>query len=267
MTVSPSPTYIALLGKRDFPTDGVIDYCQWLQVALAAQGADLKTYECRWAELGWWSALRQLWEDSRAWRGTWVIVQYVAFSWSHTGVPLGLLIVLGMLRQRQTRLAIIFHDTQGFPGQRRRDRLRRWLQHGLMHLLHNWSDRTILTIPPTITPWLPPRPSAKVVQIPVGSNVPEPKDPSLVKGMRSPTQPLVAVFGITGGANGLREISDIAYAVRQTLKHVPDLHLLIMGRGSDDAEADIRAAFQDIDVKLTILGLLAPDDVSHYLQR
>ncbi len=313
--------YIALLGKRDFPTDGVADYCEWLQAALANRGATLSFYQCRWMELGWWRSLHQLWQDSAQWRGKWVILQYVAFSWSRTGVPLWLLVVLGLLRSRHTRLAVIFHDTQGFPGDRPRDRFRRRLQHGLMRLIYQWTDCSILTIPPEITPWLPQRfhppkspfargtsasdppkspfskgtsasdspkspfskgtsesgsppfqggwggSIAKVVQIPVGSNVPEPSDPSLLRAERSPAQPTVAVFGITGGANGLREINDIAYAVKQALQQVPDLHLLVMGRGSDDAEADIRAAFQDVDLKLTILGLLSQVEVSHHLMQ
>ncbi len=262
-----SQPYIALLGKRDSPTDGVADYCEWLQSALQPYGATLSLYQARWKELGWLGALWRLWQDSIHWRGTWVVLQYVAFSWSYTGVALGLVPVVWLLRWRGTRLAVIFHDTQGFPGDRPRDRWRRASQHWLMGLLHHWTDCSILTIPPSITPWLPLRPSRQVAQIPVGSNVPEPKHYSCIQRQRSPNQPIVSVFGITGGANGLREIQDIAYAVRHTLPHIPDLHLVVMGRGSDDAEADIRTAFQDVPLKLSILGLLPPEEVAAELRR
>src|SRR5438445_11829851 len=87
-------TVIALLGRRDAPTDGVEDYCIWLGRGLAQRGIPLAQVRVPWKEAGWLRALWRLWLESAAWRGRWVPAQYTAMSWSRRGSPLGLRAVL-----------------------------------------------------------------------------------------------------------------------------------------------------------------------------
>ena len=51
---------VVLLGRRDEPTDGVADYCQWLGGGLAGFGYEISTVTVDWAELGWSAALADL---------------------------------------------------------------------------------------------------------------------------------------------------------------------------------------------------------------
>jgi hypothetical protein len=70
--------WIALHGRRDFPTDGVEDYRAYLSRALTKQGVELQLVQVPWAEKGWFYALRWLWQEARTWQGRWVLVQYTA---------------------------------------------------------------------------------------------------------------------------------------------------------------------------------------------
>jgi len=84
--------WIALLGRRDFPTDGVEDYCVHLGEALARWGVALQLVRVPWAEKGWFYAFRWLWQEARAWHGRWVLVQYTALAWSRQGFPIGFML-------------------------------------------------------------------------------------------------------------------------------------------------------------------------------
>jgi hypothetical protein len=106
----------ALLGRCDFPTDGVEDYCARLSQALAKRGVALQLVRMPWAERGWFYALRWLWQEARAWQGRWVLVQYTALAWSRRGFPIGLLPVLKILRGRKCRLGIVYHLHLPFLG-------------------------------------------------------------------------------------------------------------------------------------------------------
>src|ERR1700720_3419050 len=86
--------WIALLGRRDEPTDGVEDYCKFLRQALADHGFSLTPVRLSWAGRGWLPAIRLLWKESAGWSRRWVLVQYTALSWSRRGFPLGLLLVV-----------------------------------------------------------------------------------------------------------------------------------------------------------------------------
>jgi hypothetical protein len=81
-----------LLGLRDYPTDGIEDYCLWLRQALARWGVALQLVRVPWAEKGWFYALRWLWQEARAWQEQWVLVQYTALSWSRRGFPIGFML-------------------------------------------------------------------------------------------------------------------------------------------------------------------------------
>jgi hypothetical protein len=84
--------WIVLLGRRDYPTDALEDYCTYLGQALFKHGINLQLVRVPWAEKGWFYALRWLWREARSWQGRWVLVQYTALAWSRRGFPIGLLL-------------------------------------------------------------------------------------------------------------------------------------------------------------------------------
>jgi hypothetical protein len=104
--------WIALLGLRDTPTDGVEDNCIYLGQALEARGIELQRVRAPWMELGWIGALRELSRRSTAWSGRWVLLEYTAPAWPTRGFPLGALAVSSILRRRGARLAPSFFTRQ-----------------------------------------------------------------------------------------------------------------------------------------------------------
>jgi hypothetical protein len=72
--------FIALLGRRDEPTDVLEDYCTGLGRALAKGGHERRLVRVLWKEIGWLQALRWLWRESAGWKGKWGLVQYTAFA-------------------------------------------------------------------------------------------------------------------------------------------------------------------------------------------
>src|SRR5437773_2041122 len=106
---------IAVLGRRDSPTDALEDYSRLLGQAFERRGQDLKLCRVQWPELGWTRALWRLWRESRRWSGQWVLVQYTALSWSRRGLPVRFLAVLAVLKARRARVAIVFHDPIPYP--------------------------------------------------------------------------------------------------------------------------------------------------------
>ncbi len=255
----PSSSIVILLGKKDFPTDGVDDYCQNLSSALENRGYRPTTMPVPWAEAGWSRALLGLWRASWSWKDHWVLLQYTALSWSRRGLPLPFLAVLLVLRYRCARLAVIFHDSLAWPGNSFLGLVRRACQHLVMRLSYHWSDTSILPVPPAGVHWLPPN-QTKVAFIPVGANVPmvRMKQPSGVK--------TIGVFGITdGGACMTTEISDIAFAASEASRYVAPLRLLSMGRGSQEAEERLGQALKGSPVELVTLGRLPSEEVSRNL--
>src|SRR5579859_6478733 len=91
---NPQTQWVALLGRRDIPVDGVEDYCTFLAAGLARQGVQLTQVRVKWVERGWVGALRQLGREVKAWRGRWVLLQYTALAWSRRGFPVWTLAVL-----------------------------------------------------------------------------------------------------------------------------------------------------------------------------
>jgi len=71
---------IALLGRRDTPTDGLEDYCTFLGEALLKRGIGLEKVRVDCTELGWTRGLFQLWRESRKWRGQWVLLQFTSLA-------------------------------------------------------------------------------------------------------------------------------------------------------------------------------------------
>ncbi len=255
---------IALLGRRDPPADGVEDYCAWLGRALAAHGWTLEPVRVPWAERGWIGALRWLRQQSGAWDGKWVLVQYTALSWSRRGFSIGLLAVLGVLRGRRASCAVVFHDAESYGGERLVDRLRRACQHWVMRIAYGWTARSILTLPIEMISWLPARPT-KAVFIPVGANLPKRLTYAKAEPPAARAAKTVAVFGVNRGEHILPEVRDIAYAVNRARQRLPDLRLVVMGRHSEDARDALASALDGSNVNLSVLGLLPAEEISREL--
>src|SRR5712692_921145 len=245
---------VALMGRRDSPTDAVEDYCTWLGRALQAHGWALEPVRAPWAESGWLGSLRWLRQQTAKWREGWVLVQYTALSWSRRGFPLGLLAVLWSLRGCQPRCAVVFHDAEPYPGTRFVDRVRRAVQRRVMRLAYRWSASAILNVPVERISWLPAHPG-KAQFIPVGSNIPVPEN-GRARRVAEPDEKIVAVFGITRGSHGVVEIAAITEALRTAREASQRLKLVAFGRGTREAEHTLRRALDGLGVEVSVLGLL-----------
>ena len=254
---------IALLGRRDRPTDALDDYCRCLSEAFAARGHALELERVGWPESGWLRSLFGLASKSRARKGQWVLVQYTALAWSRRGFPLLFLMVLGLLRLCKTRIAVVFHDTQPYTGRRLVDTLRRACQLFVMRSTYRLTDASILCIPLENVSWLPPKPT-KARFIPVGANIPAVTATrrSARNGHEAKT---IAVFGITGGGDVGNEVLDIAFAAKTTAKRVPRVRLVTLGRGSIESETKFREALHGSPVEYNALGILSAQEVSRVL--
>jgi glycosyltransferase involved in cell wall biosynthesis len=258
---------IALLGRRDHPTDALEEYCRYLGQGLHARAVELKVVRVDWAESGWPTALRDLANRAKNWRGRWVLLQYTSLSWSKRGFSSRVLRVMRELRAAGARVGVVFHDAEPYAGNRTVDKLRRSVQVRTMRRAVKAADAAIFTVPMGKLSWKVPA-ARKVTFIPVGANLPT----SLWSDIRTtvpdpPRQglalevPTVAVFGITGGAAGKQETDDIARAVRLASRGISNLRLTVLGRNSGTAESNLRAALRDLPVEVRVLGVLPADGV------
>ncbi len=261
----PQQRWVAILGRRDFPTDGVEDYCTFLGEALRRHGIDLEQMRVPWAEKGWIGALRQLSQESTGWRGRWVLLQYTALAWSRRGFPLGALVVLAILRRGGARVAVVFHDTLPFAARGFYGGMRNKLQTWVMRRLALHSDRAISVLPTERMPWVQAdRLRRKIVTISIGANIPEISRGGAGERARAGIPPTIAVFGVTGRDREtiLGEVTDIAHAVKRAAERASPLRLVVLGRGSKEAERPLREALRNVDVKISVLGLLPAERVA-----
>jgi len=255
---------IALLGRRQAQADGVADYCRQLEQAMAKRNIHFRLMWMSWQERGWASALWWLWQESQEWQGKWVIVQYTAFAWSQRALPVMLLLVLLLLRLRGVRLAVMFHEVQGYPGEKLNQRLRRGIQLWVIQTAIRWADKPILNVSLDKLHWLPIQ-DPKVAFIPVGANIAEPNWEKVKPTINHECPKTIAVFGMTSADITSHEIADIAYAVRQAARHLQSLHLVTLGRGSKEAEKPLRQALNDVNVEIDVLGLISTEEISQTL--
>jgi len=253
---------IALLGRQDHPTDGVKDYCTMLRRALEERGCQLEVVRVQWATHGWLGALRRLWRQTRGRQGCWLLVQYTALSWSRRGFPFSFLLVLGLLRFRGARVAVVFHDAAAYRGFRIVDRFRESCQRMVMVGAYRFSQKSILNVPLEQVSWLPHAPR-KASFIPIGSNIPAADFDRLHGRRREPGT--IAVFGITGGGAVGSEVADIAFVAKEVAKVAPGIALVTLGRGSVEAEPMLRKALDGAEVSFSALGVLPEHEVSTIL--
>ena len=254
---------VAVLGRKDDPTDAIEDYSRLLGQAFQARGLEFTLFRVRWEAEGRLRALVALWRAGAAWRGEWALVQYTSLMWSQRGFPLFLPLVFGVLRMRGVRVAVVFHDQGPYGGRRLVDRIRRGCQRAVMRWAYRQSDPAILTYPPEQAQWLP-RLRTKAVSIPIGANVPACclHLPSADRGAGSKT---ITVFGVTGAGNIGREVADIAGAARLAAERLGSVRLVTLGRGSKESEAKIRQRLEGSAVEFQALGILPVEEVSRAL--
>ncbi len=251
---------VALVGRRDEPTDGVADYCSCLVEAMGSCGYEMQTIRVRWPELGWSAALAELAERSKDWRGCWVLLQYTVLAWSRRGFPGRAPSIVSALKRNGVRCGVVFHDFHPFPGDRIVDRMRRAYQLRILRRLYELADLAFFTAPVDKVAWAPAH-DPKALFIPVGANCPQPKIfPSHTGGPKT-----ISVYGVTGGANMAREVSEIGAAVKRAGSIAGATRLIVFGRGSQEAGPALQAEFAGTGIDLEILGLLSPEDVSRTL--
>jgi glycosyltransferase involved in cell wall biosynthesis len=254
-----SQRWIALLGRRDGPTDGVADYCTYLGAALGLHGYELEIARVPWPERGWGAALADLRQRGEDWRGYWVLLQYTALGWSRRGFPLRFLQVL---RHNGARCVIVFHDALPYAGSRLIDRLRRACQLWVMRTAYRRADRSVLPVSLDQVTWLPP-PSAKAAFIPIGANLP-PAATNPGKSRAIHRAKTVAVYGVTGEPT-LSEVRDISHVLKLTRAQVGKLRLMVFGRGFAEAEPALRHELEGSGIETLVLGLLLPEDLNREL--
>ena len=262
---------ICLLGRRDEPTDALEEYCQYLAKALADHSFKTEIRRVPWDQHGWAASLEALRLQAESWRGVWVLAQYTALAWSARGFPNRFLRALRVLRNAGARVAVVFHDAEPFGGSRLIDRFRRGAQVRVMRSAVAFSDHAVFTVPPDRLSWLtgrlkdgrsgaaPLRKRKNSSFIVVGANLPQP----LLLQDHSPLHdpPTVAVFSITGGAAGDREVRDIVAAMRLACGKLGRLRLLVFGRHAELREAALREGLHGLPVELTVQGVIAGDQL------
>jgi len=255
---------IALLGRRDQPTDAVEEYCRYLGDALLAHYYDLKIERVDWAERGWTVALRSLRRQARGWRGEWVLVQYTALAWSARGFPLRFLRALKTLHAAGVRVGVVYHDMEPYGGTRVVDRLRRHTQLRTMREALRISEAVVFTVPTEKLSWVRVQPR-NAFFIPVGANLPASGKASSRQRTSPEGKLSVAVFGITEGTAGRKEVENIVDAVRFAASRLKNLQLVVLGRNSHTAEAEFRKALSNSAIEIQVLGILSAEEVARTL--
>src|SRR5579863_1861821 len=252
-----------LLGRRDEPADGVLDYCVCLRQAGLTRGLSFELVQVSWAEKGWRKALAELRETASDWPNRWVLLQYTTLAWSRRGFPLRAPRVLDVLRECGARPGVVFHDFAPFPGTGIVGNAREYCHLRVLRQLYARSEMAIFTVLSDKISWLPQR-SEKTTFIPVGANCPT---AAFAAREDSPKGKSVAVYGVTGGRRLLPEVADIGVALRQASQSAGPIRLLLFGRGTQEAESALRSELAGAEVEIESLGLLSPEQVGRTLAR
>jgi hypothetical protein len=249
---------VALLGRKDEPTDAVEEYCRYLGAALRAHEMQLEFSRVPWEICGWPGAFHALQLQTKRWRDIQVLVQYTALAWSSRGFPHRLLRVLKILKSANARVGIIYHDTEPYYGDRLIDSVRRFVQIRTMRRALFLSELAVFTVPLKNISWLPDS-VTHAHFIPVGPNLPIPETSPTDVHLNEPST--IGVFSITGGAAGGHETHIILSTVRYAAERLGKLRLLVFGRHAELREAELRHGLMDLPVELSVEGVVQPDQV------
>jgi glycosyltransferase involved in cell wall biosynthesis len=249
---------IALLGRKDEPTDAVEEYCRYLAGALQAHAIQMEIRRVPWEIQGWTEALQALRLQATKWSDTWVLVQYTALAWSARGFPHKILRALKILKSAGNRLGVVFHDVEPYPGSRLIDSVRRFDQVCIMRRVIGFADLAVFTVPPEKLSWLTAVPP-NAFFVPVGANLPIPSVPQAFS-LQEPV-PTIGVFSITGGESGARETQIILTAGRYAAQKLGKVRISIFGRHAKLRETVIREGLRDLPVELSVEGVVESDQV------
>jgi glycosyltransferase involved in cell wall biosynthesis len=246
--------WIALLGRRDEPTDALEDYCGFLATALHNKGYSLEVLRVPWAEKGWRRALKALSEHLAQRRRPWLLVQYTSLAWSRHGIPLGFVALIRRLKKAGFRILVVYHDPDAFGGERLRDRLRRRIQLAIFRHTSQLADKVVTTVSTDYVNWMKSSAvRAKVLFVPVGSNL-------TLQPVRHESKeqevPAIIVFGFSRIQT---EAELIALAVMRASKEIGPLHLIVFGRGAIIVERILRPMLDGSLVSLEAYGIVEPD--------
>jgi glycosyltransferase involved in cell wall biosynthesis len=171
---------------------------------------------------------------------------------------------LKLLKKNGARAAVVFHDPDGYAGDRAVDRLRRALQRYAMKRLVRLSDLAIFTLPRDKICWLP-ADTQNFVFIPVGANLPAPERAWEEQRNSTASKPVVAVFSLSGEPILAKEVSQITGAVSNAAKQVGPLEVVVLGRNSESGGAALRSALGGSGAEVRIVGLISADEVVRVL--
>ena len=252
--------WVALLGRRDEPTDALEDYCHLLAESLRKKRYSLEITRIAWAEHGWRRAVKDAQRRLADQRSGWALVQYTALAWSRRGYPLRFAGVIHGLKSAGIKVLIVFHDPEPFGGRRWRDRLRRRVQVAVMQRAARLADRIVSTISPDRVVWMQdPEIRAKTQLLPVGSNLPVTLRKTPSRGTRVP---LIIVFGFS---NLALETSMIAWVLSRAAEVLGPLHLTVFGRGGNVAGTMLRPMLAGSAVEVESFGILDANVASSLL--
>lgn len=258
------PQWVAVLGRRDEPADGVEDYCSYLTRALARKAVHLGQIRVRWDHDGWVAALRSLWRESATATNSWALLQYTTLAWSRRGVPFGAWIVLRSLRWRGLRCAVVFHEATRQTGDRWIDRIRGSCQDWVIRRLYSAANVAVFLDPLDKIRWLP-RNAPKAVFIPIGANIPENEIDEAGRDESRVGTKTVAVFCLSDPPNRHRELADIAYAMKAVARQNVKARVVFLGRGTGEAREEIERMFDSTTGEAVTLGLQPAEEIRRIL--
>jgi len=258
---------VALLGRGEFPADGVADYSANLAHAMKPLGFDVQIERVKWFEDGWLSALSKLWRGARREGDPWFLLQYTALGWSTRGFPLGAVLVLALLRLRGARAGVMFHEPwrQGLEHPRLIDRVRAWLQEWAIRRLYALSQRCIFSIPLKLVGWLPAS-DRKSFFIALGPNIPEKLGGAMRPHADGDAERTVSVFCLSPQPGAKIEVREIATACRAALAAGFRMRVVFVGRGTADAAADVDAEFVNTGMEAVNLRFKEPPEISEVIR-
>jgi glycosyltransferase involved in cell wall biosynthesis len=255
---------ILLVGKRDFPADGVQDYCEYLRQAMELRGIDVDIVRVDWSSKGGLRALRTLWVRSRDWAGEWVVLQYTALAWSTRGFPFGALAAFEVLRWRRARCAVVFHEPFAVCGDRVIDCIRGACQDWLIRKLHKRGERSVFPVPLGTVSWLS-SDDSKAVYISIGANLPDDVQPREHPADYDRLEKSIAIYCLSDPPNLYRELADISAAASMSVANGTKLRIIFLGRGTAEADEEIKKAFNGTPAEISNLGILDSNTIRRTL--